>query len=243
VSALLTVALLFALAAPLMAADAASSYRVAPAAAPRDDLLAATDGPWAKAQSIRWGPAAYETTFRAVWDGDGLYLRFDATDPDPWHTMTGRDDHLWEEEVVEIFIDPNHSGRDYYELEISPANVVCDLRMVSPPPKYEGDFLWNLEGLETRVHHRKDAAGKTTGWTAAAFLPWSGFKLLPSTRSVALPPKPGDAWRFNVFRIKRPGGPKAPDKGAVQVAWSKPPGETFHAPEVFRPFVFEGSRR
>jgi hypothetical protein len=242
VSAALVVALLLALAAPLVAADAGPSYRVARTSASREDLLGGADAPWTGGETIRWGPDAYETAFRAAWNADGLFLRFDAKDPDPWHTMTKRGEHLWEEEVVEIFIDLDHSGRNYYELEISPANVVCDLRMVSPPPHYEGDFAWIFEGLVTRVHTRKDAAGKTTGWTAAAFLPWSGFRSLPSAKSVALPPKPGDDWRFNVFRIKRPGGPKAPEKDAVFAAWSKPPGETFHAPEVFRPLVFEAGR-
>jgi hypothetical protein len=242
VNELLAVACVLALAAPLVAADAAE-YRVARASGSRDELLAAGERPWAGAQIIRWGPAVYETAFRALWDEAGLHLRFDATDPAPWHTMTKRGEHLWEEEVVEIFVDLDRSGRNYYELEISPANVVCDLRVVSPQPHYEGDFQWNLAGLETRVRTNKDAAGKTTGWTATAFLPWTGFPSLPSARGVALPPKPGDAWRFNVFRIKRPGGKAAPERDAVQVAWSKPPSETFHAPEVFRGLVFEGPSR
>ncbi len=75
--------------------------------------------------------------------------------------MTRRDEHLWDEEVVEIFLDPDRSGRDYYELEINPANVVCDLRMISPWPDKKGDIDWNLAGLETRVHaaeeRRRDA--------------------------------------------------------------------------------------
>ena len=53
-----------------------------------------------------------------------------------------------------------------------------------------------------------------------------------------MPPKPEDAWRFNVFRVKRPGGKSAPEVGAVEVAWSPPPGESFHMPEAFRDFVF-----
>ena len=36
----------------------------------------------------------------------GLHVRFDAQDPSPWFTKTARDDRLWEEEVVEIFLDP-----------------------------------------------------------------------------------------------------------------------------------------
>ena len=228
----------FLLAASMVGSGSTPAYHVARAKASRNALLAADEKGWASAQAITWGPAPYETRFRAAWDDTGLLLRFDATDPSPWHTMSKRDLHLWDEEVVEIFIDLDRSGKNYYELEISPANVICDLRMISASPK-EGELAFDLAGLLSWVDLRKDAAGKTTGWTATAFLPWEGFRALPSAKAIALPPRPHDAWRFNVFRIKRPGGPEAPEKGAVEVAWSKPPGPSFHAPEVFRDLVFE----
>jgi cellulose/xylan binding protein with CBM9 domain len=221
---------------------AGPGYHVARTQAPGASLLAADDGAWAGAQAVTWGPTPYETRFRALWSDAGLVLRFDATDPKPWHTMTKRDEHLWEEEVVEIFLDIARSGRDYAEIEISPANVVCDVRMASPWPNKKMDLAWNLEGLETRARLVTDAAGNTTGWVATALIPWSGLQTLPSAKTVALPPKPGDAWRFNVFRVDRPGGPEAPEKGAVEVAWSKPPGESFHMPEAFREFVFDPAR-
>ena len=127
--------------------------------------------------------------------------------------MTQRDEHLWEEEVVEAFLDLDRSGRDYAELEISPGNVVCDVRMVTPHPDKKYDLTWNLEGLETRVVPFTDGAGRTIGWTALARLPWTGFRTLPSAARIALPPRPGDSWRFNVFRVERPGGKEHPDEG------------------------------
>ena len=63
------------------------------------------------------GLRPYRTRFRACWDPIALHVRFDALDNAPWHTMTTRDDHLWEEEVVEIFLDLDGSGRNYAELE------------------------------------------------------------------------------------------------------------------------------
>jgi len=219
---------------------AGAEYKVARASADRVRLLGGDAAAWAVAAEASWGPARYATRFRALWSDEGLLLRWDATDPDPWHTMTRRDEHIWEEEVVEIFLDLDRSGRQYYELEINPANVVCDLRMISPWPHKEGDIDWNFEGLQTRVVPLLDAQGAKTGWTATAFLPWEGFRPLPSARTVSLPPQDGDAWRFNVFRIKRPGGASAPEKDALFAAWSPPSGPSFHAPDAFRPFVFEG---
>ncbi len=227
----------------VLAGGAVPGYEVARAAAPEAALLGADEKAWAGAVRVAWGPSAYTTSFSALWNDAGLFLRFDAQDPSPWHTMTRRDDHLWDEEVVEIFLDPDRSGRDYYELEVNPANVVCDLRMISPWPDKKGDIDWNLAGLQTRVAPLKDAGGRTVGWTATALLPWPGLADLPSARKVSLPPRPRDAWRFNVFRIERPGGPKAPEEGAVYAAWSPPSGESFHDPSAFRDLVFTADRR
>jgi len=229
-----TAALLL-LAAAALAADK-PAYTVAVTKADRAALMTADKAAWAAVAPVEWGPGQYSTRFRAAWDDEGLYLRFDAADPSPWHTMTKRDEHIWDEEVVEIFVDPDRSGRDYYELEVNPVNVVCDLRMISPRPDKKGDIDWNLAGLETRV--RQDAA---RGWTATALLPWGGLRALPSAGKVTLPPRPGDAWRFNVFRIKRPGGPKSPEKNAVFAAWSPPSGQSFHDAGAFRDLVFVGA--
>lgn len=250
ISPLLRVSLALLLAAPVasaagqprpaqtpLPADASYTVHRAPASA-QAALLAAEDAAWKGAEVIAWGPAPYETRFRALWAPEGLYLRWDADDPAPWHTMTNRDDKIWNEEVVEIFLDPAWSGKDYWELEISPANVVCDVRMVAPHPNVTSDLTWNHEGLQTAVRHEKDAAGKPTRWVATALAPWAGFRSLPVPDRVALPPKAGDAWGFNAFRIERPNGPARPTEGAVNRAWSPTGAPSFHVPAAFRKFVF-----
>jgi hypothetical protein len=227
---------------PMQSAAGEPGYAVARASAATEALLSADEAAWSPAASVAWGPAKYLTTFRALWNDAGLFLRFEATDPDPWHTMTRRGEHLWDEEVVEIFLDPGREGRDYYELEISPANVVCEVRMIAPSPNKKQDFAWGLAGLQTRAVVHRDAAGRPTVWTATAFLPWPGLKPLPSAAHAAVPPLPGDRWRFNLFRIERPGGARAPEKDVVAVAWS-PTGEpSFHVPRAFRELVFAGAR-
>ena len=115
-------------------AAGAPGYDVVRLPQTRPALLDADAAAWRDAPAIEWGPERYRTRFQACWDSLALHVRFDAEDDSPWHTMTTRDDHIWEEEVVEIFLDADGSGRNYAELEISPANVVCDLRVVSPWP-------------------------------------------------------------------------------------------------------------
>jgi len=220
------------------AAAVHTGYEVKATSAAKDALLAGDAAAWKSAPRIQWGPTPYVTDFGALWSSDALYLRFDARDPSPWHTMTKRDEHLWDEEVVEAFLDLDRSGRNYFELEISPANVVTDVRMERPHPDKKYDLTWNMDGLETRVVPFTDGTGKTIGWTALARLPWTGFRTLPSAAKVALPPRAGDKWRFNVFRVERPGGKERPLEGAVEVAWSDPRSPSFHVPASFRDLVF-----
>ena len=201
-------------------------------------LLAGEDAAWRGAEAIAWGSAPYETRFRALWAPEGLYLRWDADDPAPWHTMKNRDDKIWNEEVVEVFLDPAWAGKDYWELEISPANVVCDVRMKAPHPNVTSDLSWNHEGLQTAVRHERNADGTPHRWVATALAPWAGFRSLPIPDRVALPPAVGDAWGFNAFRIERPNGPDRPTDGAVNRAWSPTSVPSFHSPAAFRKFVF-----
>lgn len=205
-------------------------YAAAGTDAPPAALLDPASPEWSGAGTVGWGPAPYRTRFRALWSVAGLHLRFDAEDDGPWHTMTRRDDPIWEEEAVEIFLDPERDGR-YVEVELSPANVVCDLRRAAPGaaasdpipvPSGLMDRGFGVAGLETAVTRTP------TGWTGTLFLPWAGLGLAGA-------PEAGTALPFNVFRIKRPGGPSAPEEGAVFAAWSETGSPSFHVPEAFRP--------
>jgi hypothetical protein len=216
------------------------AYRVKRSDAPRASMLSASSTAWRGIPTIAWGDPPYRTQFQAAWTGEGLFARFDAEDDSPWHTMTNRDDHLWDEEVVEIFVDPDGSGRRYAELEISPANVVCDVRMIAPWPSKESDLSWDFAGLETQVVPLLTESGSTSGWIATALMPWGDFATLGQATAVRLPPNRGDRWRFNVFRIKRPGGQHRPNDKAILAAWCPTGTPSFHVPDAFADLVFEG---
>lgn len=210
----------------LLAVQISPSYQVHRTSVDTATPLAADAPQWQDAGEAVWGAEPYRTRFRALWNEHGLHLRFESEDDDPWYTMTERDDRLWEEEVVEIFLDPLGDGR-YVEVELNPANVVCDLRRLGPgetasDPIGPMDRGFSVGGMETAVTTLEDR------WIGTLFLPWTGLD-----RSA--PPTPGAEIPFNVFRIKRPGGPDAPEEGAVFAAWSPTGGPSFHVPEVFRP--------
>ncbi len=208
-------------------------YRTRPVSDTPDALLAGAG--WDDAMTVRWGPPPFATTFRALWTPSGLCVRFDAQDRAPWGTRTQRDDGLWEQEVVEVFLDPTCSGEDYAELEIAPTNIVCDLHIERLTPERRVHLDWDFTHMQSVVH-RQDASDD---WCAIAYLPFADFASMSPRVAACLPVAGGDVWHFNAFRIKRPAGPDKPDEGAIYAAWSVPEGETFHAPLAFRPMVFE----
>lgn len=225
---------------PLAASDlSVPRYVVVSTAAAPSTLLEATEAAaWDAAQRISWGPEVVATSFRALWTDAGLAVRFDVTDASPWHTLTRRDEPLWTEEVVELFLDVGATGRSYAELEWNPVNAVVDLWVDRAESRF--DRSWDAVGLESRVYAKSDAAGRATGWTAVAFLPWSALTA-KAPLGTTLPPQPGDRWRFNVFRIERPGGAQEPEKDAEFLAWSPTGEHSFHVPAAFRELLFAGA--
>ena len=127
--------------------------------------------------------------------------------------MTRRDEHLWEEEVVEIFLDVDRSGHNYYELEISPANVVCDLRMIDASPMEGGPATGTSRASRRACAVRRTRPGTDDRLDRDGVPAVEGPSVLPSAARVTPPPRPGRRWRFNVFRIERPGGKAAPEEG------------------------------
>ncbi len=198
-------------------------------------------------------PDALDTQATLAWDNTNLYIAFACVDPEPWGTMMQRDQHLWNEEVVEVFLDPDGDGHDYPELEVSPHNIVVDLLIPHRPDSKTDPSVaahWDIAGLKTAV-------GKySAGWTVEISIPWASL----AGSGIKTAPKEGDRWRVGLYRIERPGGPSqaahleelrkkvvaapAGEKATLSkeletlenknqdLAWS-PTRHTFHDPERF----------
>jgi len=177
----------------------------------------------------------YPTTAKMAWDDKYLYVAFDCVDDDIWGVMTKRDDPIYCEEAVEVFIDPEGKGRHYFEIDVSPLNTVVDLMVLSPT--FTGlaaiASRYDVKGLKTAVKvygtlNKRD--DKDQKWTVEMAIPWSDFK----GRKVNVPPKDGDSWRINLFRIA---GPKPWPDPEQLMSWSKSPG-VFHEPKNFGVVTF-----
>ena len=72
------------------------------------------------------------TTVRTGYDKQNLYIAFVCHDPDIWSSYTSRDQHLWTDEVIEVFIDTDSDTNTYVEIEVSPRNVLFDSFITDP---------------------------------------------------------------------------------------------------------------
>ena len=97
---------------------------------------------------------------------------------------------------MEIFIDPDGDQRNYVEVEVNPANAICDLMVASASPRLDNDITWDFPGIESVVRT------SPAGWTTVVKLPWSGFETVPGTE-VRLPPQSGDRWRFSAKALDK----------------------------------------
>jgi len=199
----------------------------------------ANEWAWSKAGMIgpfvQWNgqPAASSTVAGLVWDDTKLYLVVECADADIQGTMKQRDESLWEEnEVVELFADAGGDGGCYLEFEVNPLNTVVDLVIpkAGAPGPIEGKKMWDAKGMKTAVHTLRP--GTPNGWWSVEMsIPLDCFLDAPNT-----PPKPGDEWRVNLYRVDAVG-----DQVEYQ-AWSptNTPEPSFHVPDRFGTLRFEG---
>ncbi len=151
----------------------------------------------------------WPTHAKMLWDDEYFYFAFTCADGDMWAIYNEEDDRLWEEEVVEVFIDPDGDGRDYLELEVSPTNTVVDLLIYSVEPEFRSSVEWDIEGLKTAVQLYgtvNDNSDVDQGWSVEIAIPWSAMASdIPGGQR----PAPGTDWRLNLYRIERKAGRQA----------------------------------
>lgn len=163
-------------------------------------------------------PAALRTQMKVLWDDEALYVGFFVRDSQPTSSFTKRDETLWEEDVVEVYLDPDSDGKNYVEMQVSPKNVIFDALFTSHrEPKPDVASRWNLAGLQTAIHVGPLPGRQPIGgWTVEMRIPYAGL-----TAAKATVPKVGTKWKANFFRIEKL------KKGKELAAWS-PPGGDFH---------------
>ena len=162
-------------------------------------------------------PTKIQTEARILYSDKYLYFAFRSLDTNIWSTFKRRDEHLWLEEVVEVFLQASRQPPNYIELEVNPLGTMLDIYLLDTrkPIPYES---WNSKNLKWAVKVDGSVDGKDGDreWTCEIALPFEDVVTAPNN-----PPKSGDRWRMNLFRVER--------KPAIaEVAWSPTLQDDFH---------------
>ncbi len=147
------------------------------------------------------GDPARAVTVRSLWDDTHLYFAFDVRDQQIGSTFTKRDDELWNQDCVELYLDGAADGKDYLEIQVSPANVVFDALFTSHrTPEWQTAKRHDVPGLQTAVVvdgtlNRHDDEDR--GYTVEVSVPLASIPGL-----TPIPPQDGNTLRVNFFRIE-----------------------------------------
>lgn len=197
-----------------------------------------TEKSWERATSTGYfrrydgdGPADPRTLAKFLWDDTHLYIAFVAEDDDIWTTYTQHDDPLYKEECVEVMIDADGSGQTYFEFQVNAANAGYDASFESR--RTGRDLAWN-SGMRHGVHvegtlNKRD--DRDNRWTVEIAIPLSAIR-----DAANIPPKAGDLWRLNVYRLEKPR-----EGGTRGSMWSPTLVGDFHVLERFGVIEFSGT--
>ena len=178
-------------------------------------------------------PASVEAFAFLTWDKRYLYLAVEVRDRLLRARHWEPDAPLWEQDCVELMLDPDGDGRNYFELLVSPRGVVFDSFHESPRiPKPFGHTEWN--GRARVAVSTRGAIGDLetdAGYTVEAAIPWQAFSW---DNARARPPEIGERWRANLYAVD------LQVDGVRAAAWSPPRIADFHVPARFGMLVFEG---
>jgi len=190
----------------------------------RDSDAAWAAAPWSESfvdieGSDRPAPR-HATRMKMCWDDNYLYALAHMEEPHLWATYSVRDQIVFHENDIEIFIDPDGDSLEYYEIEVNAIGTIFDLQLRRPyrsggPALHE----WNTPGLKVGIHLDgtvNDPSDTDRGWTCEMAIPWTALRPLPdpggapAAQRAAMPPSPGDTWRINFSRVQwdiEPAGP------------------------------------
>jgi len=192
---------------------------------------------WKAAQPLQFvdnatgQPSNLKTSAWVLWDDEYLYFAFESYDENIWATMKNRDEHLWTEEVDEVFLQPNPNHPNYIELEVNPLDTMLDIYLIDvrKPLPYES---WNPAGIKWAVNVDGTVDGKPGDrkWTCEIAFPLADAVTAPN-----IPPKDGDTWKMNLYRVESKPQPAG-------LAWSPTLKRDFHVPARFGDIVFRNRK-
>lgn len=192
---------------------------------------------WEKTEWLTLPPydasAVYATRVKALYSATGMYFLYFCEDKKLTATMEADFLDLWNEDVIEVFIQPDAKRPAYFEYELSPLNYELPILIYNDSGRLNSwqPFHYNKD---QKTRHatlvqggEKKARASVKSWTAEFFIPFKAMKMI--TDEI---PQAGTRWKGNLYRIDYDSGNES------LYSWKRTSGN-FHEYEKFGTFIFE----
>ncbi|MCC9137876.1 carbohydrate-binding family 9-like protein [Pontibacter silvestris] len=145
---------------------------------------------------------AFDTRVKMVWNNTHLFIAAEIKEPHVWATLKQRDEIIFHDNDFEVFINPENSTHQYYEIEVNAFNTIFDLFMGKPYRNGGGAMIpWNLDKLQSAVQVQgtmNNPSDTDTGWTVEMAIPFRSLTIGNETKI----PEEGSLWRINFSRVE-----------------------------------------
>jgi len=167
------------------------------------------------------------THAKMLWDEQNLYIAFKSYDTNIVATRMERNIDVWKDDCVEAFISPYLTiPEKYLNIEINPIiTYFCGIHL------FEDGSRWYTPSLQIGRQHEgtiNNEGDKDKWWIIEVAIPFQMFSVLGYMDI----PKPGDTWRFNLYRLARNTEP------ARRNLFYLPEPLNNHSPEYYGKLIF-----
>jgi hypothetical protein len=185
------------------------------------------------------------TRAKLLWTDSALVVGFQCDDTNILTQFSQRDELLWKDDVVEIFIAAGsltETFGGYTEIEVNARGAVLDLFVLRavdgvPYPLPYKSYNLNIRAATRAQGSINDTTQTDTGWTAEIAIPLA--ELRHATPDSTVLPRDGERWQMNLFRINYDALATASQPARRELsAWSPTGQMKFHIPSAFGDLIF-----
>ena len=182
--------------------------------------------------------ARTSTKARLLWDREYLYFFAEMEDSDLFADVKEHDGNTWDNDVFELFFQPDRTKPGYYEFQVNAAGTKFDCFFPKrdftnfEKQKKLGDFHIDAKvKLRGTLNKREDV---DQGWSVEGRIPWTDF-LRTGGR-----PEPGELWGMNLCRYDYHKDWKEPELSCIAPIAKPKLASFFHQHEDYATVTFVG---
>lgn len=122
-----------------------------------------------------------------LWDDEYFYIAAEMQETHIWATFDKQDMVIFQENNIEIFIDPDGDTHHYMELEINAIGTIWDLILTKPYSLFGSPIsAYDIKGLKKGVKlygTNNNASDKDEKWTIELAIPWTAISEINHKRA------------------------------------------------------------